>query len=148
VSFLFLTMASLGLLILSTSGDRFDLGALQGEASAWTPPPIAAQPTPDPDLVGDVTASGATTGATGVMLRNVTNTNVRIRRTPGTLGKSGDDVIAVIPAGERVEVIGGPTTVDNLTWWQVRYTSGNGGVTDGWAAEVTPSGLRILGPDQ
>ena len=124
LSFLFLSLASLGILLLSTGADRFDLTALQGGEAAWVPPVIA--PT----------------------LRNVTNTNVRIRQTPGHLSKPDGDIIAGIPTGGEVAVIGGPTTVDGLTWWQVRYTNSSGQVVEGWSAEVTPSGVRILGPDQ
>lgn len=149
LSFLLLTIASLGILLLSTGANRFDLASLQGNDSAWTPPEIMSTPAVDPAQAGAVTASSAGGDyGTGVTLRNVTNTNVRIRQTPGNLSKPEGDVIAGIPAGGRVEVIDGPTSVDGLTWWLVRYTNGNGQVVEGWSAEVTSSGLRILGPDQ
>lgn len=150
LSFLFLSLASLGLLLLSTGADRFDLAALQGGEVAWVPPEIVPTPTQDPALVGAVDASSSGGGqyGTGTTLRNVTNTNVRIRQTPGHLGKPEGDIIAGIPGGGQVDVIGGPTTVDGLTWWQIRYTDSSGQVVEGWSAEVSPSGVRILGPDQ
>ncbi|MCB0082618.1 MAG: hypothetical protein KDE47_16870 [Caldilineaceae bacterium] len=148
LSFLLLTVASLGLLILSTGMNRFDLASLQGSESAWMPPEIIPTPTTDPAQADELVASSADgTYGTGVMLRNVTNTNVRIRQTPGNLSKPDGDIVAGIPAGGRVEVIGGPTTADGLTWWLVRYTADNGQVVEGWSAEVTASGLRILGTD-
>ncbi len=150
LSFLFLSLASLGILLLSTGADRFDLASLQGGEAAWVPPEIAPTPTQDPAFAGAVNASSSGGGqyGTGTTLRNVTNTNVRIRQTPGHLSKPDGDIIAGIPTGGQVAVIGGPATVDGLTWWQVRYINSSGQVVEGWSAEVTPSGVRILGPDQ
>ncbi len=150
LSFLFLSVASLGILLLSTGADRFDLASLQGNEAAWTPPEIVPTPTQDPAFAGAVNASSSGSGqyGTGTTLRNVTNTNVRIRQSPGHLGKPAGDIIAGIPADGQVDVIGGPATVDGLTWWQVRSTNSSGQVVEGWSAEVSPSGLRILGPDQ
>ncbi|MCB0186006.1 MAG: hypothetical protein KDE31_17175, partial [Caldilineaceae bacterium] len=149
LSFLLLTIASLGLLVLSTGVDRFDFSSLQGGESAWAPPEIIPTATIDAAQVGGVVASssGGAYG-TGAILRNVTGTNVRIRQTPGNLSKPDGDVIAGIPAGGRVEVIGGPSVVDGLTWWLIRYTTTSGQMIEGWSAEVTASGLRILGPEQ
>jgi len=149
VSFLFLATVSLGLLLLSTGVDRFDLASLQGNESGWSPPEISPTPTVDSARAGEVVASSASNAqyGTGEILRNVTSTNVRIRQTPGNLSKSTGDIVAGIPAGGRVEVIGGPAITDGLTWWLVRYTNGNGQVIEGWSAEVTASGLRILGPE-
>jgi hypothetical protein len=140
----------LGLLLLSSGVDNFDLADFQGGEAAWTPPELLPAPAQDPAASENVGASSAGNGqySTGVVLRNVTNTNVRIRQTPGNLSKPDSDIIAGIPAGGRAQVIGGPVTVDDLTWWQVRYTTGDGQTIDGWSAEVTPSGVRILGPDQ
>jgi hypothetical protein len=150
LSFLFLSVASLGILLLSSGVDNFDLADFQGGEAAWTPPDLLPAPAQDPAASENVGASSAGNGqySTGVVLRNVTNTNVRIRQTPGNLSKPDSDIIAGIPAGGRAQVIGGPVTVDDLTWWQVRYTTGDGQTIDGWSAEVTPSGVRILGPDQ
>jgi len=149
LSFLFLSAVSLGILLLSTGADRFDLASLQGGEAAWVPSEILPTPTPDPALAGTVSASssGEQYGS-GTTLRNVTNTNVRIRQSPGHQSKPEGDIIAAIPAGGQVAVIGGPVTADGLTWWQIRYTNNSGQVVEGWSAEVTPSGVRILAPDQ
>lgn len=151
-SFLFLSMASLGLLLLSTAGDNFDLGTLQGGETAWTPPEIIPTPTPGESVASAANAAvvdNNVEGADGIgtLLRNVTSGNVRIRQTPGNLSKPANDIIAGIAAGDQVEIVGGPAAADGLTWWQVRYTTANGQTIDGWSAEVTPSGLRILGPE-
>lgn len=149
LSFLFLTIAGLGVLLLSTGVDRFDLSSLQGNENGWSPPAIIPTPTVDAERAGELVASSSGNGqyGTGAILRNVTGTNVRIRQTPGNLSKPEGDIVAGIPANGRVEVIGGPATADGLTWWLVRYTTGNGEVIEGWSAEVTASGLRILGPE-
>ncbi|MEZ4677717.1 MAG: hypothetical protein R2932_26225 [Caldilineaceae bacterium] len=149
-SFLFLSVVSIGLLLLSTGVNGFDLATLQGGEAAWTPPEIVPTPTPDESVVGEIVAANVGEGAydVGTTLRNITNTNVRIRQTPGNLSKPDGDIIAGIPVGGTAEVIGGPATADGLIWWYIRYTLSSGQVIEGWSAEATPSGLRILGPDQ
>ena len=145
VSFLFLTAASIAILLLSTGVDNFDLATLQGGEAAWTPPEIIPTATSDP-AIGAAASSANGSFASGSFLRNVTNTNVLIRQTPGNLSKPENDVIGRIPSGERVEIIGGPATADGLIWWQVRYSAA-GQMLEGWSAEVTASGLRILGAE-
>lgn len=150
LSFLLLTIVSLGILVFSTGIDRFDIASLQGTESGWVPPEIIPTPTADPAQAAEVVASGIAGGqyGLGATLRNVTSTNVRIRQSPGNLSKPDGDIVAGIPAGGQVEIIGGPASADGLTWWLVRYTTSSGQVVEGWSAEVTASGLRILGPTQ
>lgn len=64
---------------------------------------------------------------------------VSLRRTPGFLNKSDNDVIVEIPEGERVIIISGPSKADGLNWW---YVAWNG--YEGWMAERTASGKVIL----
>jgi hypothetical protein len=51
---------------------------------------------------------------------------LNIRTEPGT----DQDIIDCLREGTQLTVLGGPQEAGDLTWWQVRSTSG-----DGWAAE-------------
>lgn len=73
----------------------------------------------------------------------LTTTVVNLRRTPGTANKPANDILIALPLNSVATVIGGPRTVDNLIWWQLRGTSG-GNAFDGWAAEVAPTGQVLL----
>jgi len=65
---------------------------------------------------------------------------VNLRRSPGYLNKNDDnDVIVKIPKGALVEIVGGPTDKDNLTWWKVSW---NG--HEGWIADHTGNGRTIM----
>ncbi|MCB0064200.1 MAG: hypothetical protein KDE19_18885 [Caldilineaceae bacterium] len=148
LSFVLLTVVSIGLLLMSTGLNNIDLADLQNHEAAWTPPEIVPTSTPDPNLanVGSVGTAGQY--AIGATLRNITDGAVFIRQTPGYLSKLESDKIGRIPSGGTVAIIGGPATVDELTWWHVRYQAGDGTLIEGWSAEATASGLQILGPAQ
>lgn len=70
-----------------------------------------------------------------------TTTVVRMRRSPGTVGKPTNDVIAELPANSVGTVLAGPRAVDSLTWWQLRMTSSG---QEGWAAEKLATGDVLL----
>lgn len=70
-----------------------------------------------------------------------TTTVVRMRRSPGVVGKPSNDIIADLPANSAALVIGGPRTVDKLTWWQLRVTSSG---QEGWMAEKSAAGETLL----
>jgi hypothetical protein len=74
----------------------------------------------------------------------VTQTIVRLRRTPGITGKPANDVIADIAQGVRGTVTGGPQSVDSLTWWQVHTTLPTGTPVNGWIAESAPGGVPLI----
>lgn len=132
--------------MLSSGINRLDLAALQGEQKGWTPPPVTATPTPDP-AVASASVQPPADGAfvLGQTTRNVTNSRVNIRQTPGHLSKPNGDIVAQMAPGEQVEIIGGPASADNLLWWQVRYRAADGQTVEGWVAEATASGVQILG---
>ncbi|MEZ4708852.1 MAG: SH3 domain-containing protein [Caldilineaceae bacterium] len=136
----FTALVSCGGLAMALGLNDISLADIQGGGPAWTPPAI----TPTPENV--VVQSAAAAPIAGIFqpgqnVRNITNSRVNIRRTPGHLGKPGDDILAQAQPGESVEIISGPTEADNLLWWQIRY-----GGTEGWVAEATSSGVTILGP--
>lgn len=70
-----------------------------------------------------------------------TTTVVRMRRSPGHLGKPATDVITDLPANSALTVLGGPRLADGLTWWQLRVTSSG---LEGWMAERSPTGEALL----
>ena len=102
----------------------------------WVTPAAAEAP-----IVGE--AGGAYT--VGQQVVNITSSQVNIRATPGYLSKPNGDVIGQLPPGGRIEIIGGRTSADGLTWWYSRYTAPDGVAIDGWVAEATASGVQILG---
>lgn len=60
---------------------------------------------------------------------------LRLRNQPSTAGS----VIQLMPNNTPVTIIGGPTSADGFTWWQLRAPDGN----VGWAAEVVGN-QRVL----
>jgi hypothetical protein len=92
-------------------------------------------------------AAGSTRFAEGQAVRNLTNSRVNIRMSPGYLGKSASDVIGQIGPGETLQILGDPTVADELTWWRIQ-AAGSGQPVVGWVAEATSSGVQILGESQ
>ena len=146
VGFLLLSIVSCGGVVLATGINRIDLTTLQNNDQAWTPPLVTATPevTPVTDEAPTIGEAGGVF-AQGQLLANITSSQVNVRAEPGYLSKPAGDIIGQIPPGGRVEVIGGRTVADDLTWWYVRYTAPDGAVIDGWVAEATASGVQILG---
>ncbi|MCB0107902.1 MAG: M23 family metallopeptidase, partial [Caldilineaceae bacterium] len=70
-----------------------------------------------------------------------TTTVVRMRRTAGYVNKPASDVVADIPAGTELTILGGPTTADGLTWWRLRSKSN--AAHEGWMAQST-NGVALL----
>jgi hypothetical protein len=121
--------------------NRLDLADLQHNGPAWTPQPATPTTEGAPAAGNDATPAsnqGAGSFQPSQVIHNLTAVNVR--RTPGYLGKLTTDVVTVVKPGESLEIIEGPTPMDKLNWWHIRY---NG--IDGWVAEATASGVQILG---
>jgi len=131
--FLLLSVGCLAAIALAFSGGQLpDLGRAE---NSWTPPPDQASIVPD-------TAPAAAAGqrfALGDAVLNVNPGPVNLRQSPGFQNKPANDVIAAIPAGQAGVIAGGPTEVDGLIWWQVRF-----GERDGWMAERSSSGVTLL----
>jgi hypothetical protein len=63
-----------------------------------------------------------------------------LRRSPGYSNKNNDvDLLANVPAGDIIQVLGGPEQADGLNWW---YVSWNG--QTGWMSDHTGSGKTIM----
>ncbi len=72
---------------------------------------------------------------------------VRMRLTPGYVGKPAEDVVADIAPGVLLSATGGPQAVDGLRWWLLRPLSRPESAFVGWMAEFSPDGLRLLARD-
>lgn len=148
LSFLLLSLMSCGSLFLATGVTGLDLASLQDNEPAWRPPAVTPTPVVTPAPVAesgaDVVVESGGQFAPGEQVRNIAASRVNIRATPGYLGKPDGDVIGQVPPGAAVDIVGGRTNADNLTWWLVRYTAPDGGVIQGWMAEATAGGVQIM----
>ena len=72
---------------------------------------------------------------------------LNIRRTPGYVGKLGDDIFGMVAPHQPLTVRGAATMRDALTWWPVRAWLDSGVRVDGWAAETNGT-TRLLGGEQ
>lgn len=121
--------------------DSVTLAQLRGDNEVWTPPTLVPTPTPAPTSESDqpvINVGGRF--QPNETVRNVTGSRVNLRRTPGHLGKGGDDILGQLAAGDAVVIQGESSVVDNLTWWLVSWQG-----QQGWVAEATASGVQILG---
>jgi len=148
IGFVLLAAVSCGGVAALVGLNSFTLADLQSSDPQWTPPPI-----PTAQLVENAASSPANTNPqpgrlqAGSPARNVASSRVNIRRTPGYLGKGGDDILAQMEPGAIVTILEGPQSTDQLTWWRIRYDS-PAGPAEGWVAESTASAVQILAPGQ
>jgi hypothetical protein len=149
--FLLLSAITCGVSAAALGLNQLSLNDLRGGTGAvWTPGPVTPVAAP---AESDLNAGGAPAAgesgrfAAGQTVRNLTNSRVNIRMSPGYLGKAASDVIGQIGPGELLQILGDPTVADELTWWRIQATS-NGQTVVGWVAEATSSGVQILGAAQ
>ena len=148
VGFLLLSLLSCGGLAYLSGVVSLDMASFQQHGLAWTPPPLTpTKSLSETTMVGGSDSVNTTVGRflTGDRVRNITSSRVTIRRKPGYLSKSADDIVGQAVPGEAVTILEGPATADNLAWWRIRYTNSEGMALDGWMAEATASGVQILG---
>lgn len=69
-----------------------------------------------------------------------------VRRTPGTAGKPGDDVLGMLAPRTVVNIAAGPEVKDGLTWWRVGGIGSTGVEIIGHVAEKTADGTPLLAP--
>ncbi len=126
------TVDSSGYLLLQTSGlslSKVEFFALD--------PYSGKQIGPDSISLIPITSSSSSSSTARISSEVV---EVNLRRSPGYVNKNDNsDVVVKIPSGQTVEIIGGPSSADGLTWWNI-YWMGN----SGWAADHTGSGRTIL----
>lgn len=78
-------------------------------------------------------------GSFGYVTNNAPEVNMR--RTPGYLNKSQNDIIIRVPSGSVVEIIGESEQSDNLIWWYVLWEGHKG-----WMAEYSSSDRLLIIP--
>ncbi len=65
---------------------------------------------------------------------------VALRRSPGHLNKNDDvDILAEVPCGEAVLLLGDSQGADSIVWWNVSWRN-----IKGWMAQNTARGITIL----
>lgn len=145
VGFGMLVISSCSGVAIALGFNQLSLAELQGNGAAWTPPPYTPEPTPLPVTAAESGFIGSTRFAPQQTVRNLTNSRVNVRATPGYLSKPSGDVIGVMQPGAAAAVLGENQSADNLVWWRVRATLDDGRTVEGWVAEATASGVQILG---
>ncbi len=102
---------------------------------------VRTQPPPAPPI----TTPPFKTYSVGDAVCNISLAEVNLRKTPGFVGKPADDVVALLPSKALLRLAEGPRDVDGLFWWRVEGTI-NGQGMNGWMAEVSTRGIRLLAP--
>ncbi len=69
---------------------------------------------------------------------------VRMRQTPGYVGKTPTDVVADLPQDAQLIVQRGPTKADNLDYWHASGKDAAGADIAGWVAERAANGATLL----
>ena len=138
-------LASCSGLAVALGFNQLSLAEIRGSNSAWTAPPYTPAPTLLPVAEAVDSANVSTRFAAEQAVRNLTDSRVNVRATPGYLSKPGNDVIGILPPGSAALILGESQMADNLVWWRVRATVADGRAVDGWVAEATASGVQILG---
>ena len=124
---------------------RISLDDIRNSGAVWTPPPLTA-PAPAADAPVAAPVAGVSDRfAAGAAVRNVTNSRVNIRTSPGYLGKPAGDILGQVAPGAEMIVLGDSAQADNLVWWRIRTVDPAAGAIEGWVAEATASGVQILG---
>ena len=70
--------------------------------------------------------------------------HLRVRRSPGYLGKGNDDTVGDFVADTTLNIIEGPQRKDNLDWWRVGGISLSVREIVGWVAQKSPNGIVLV----
>jgi hypothetical protein len=124
---------------LSQFGNQFDGWVAATKASGE--PLLVAGAAPTPPVTPPVTPPS---GQFQVGQRVYAAAFINLRRTPGYVNKTADDVVMEAPLGAALTILAGPQPADDLMWWQVRTTDSGGRSFDGWAAEASAKGTPLL----
>lgn len=104
---------------------RAKASALQSELPTWVLPETPDRPVETIHPVPTAWQEGQTVFAQDW---------VNVRKSPGHVGKLGDDVLGMLAPGAPATVRGAAITQDGLGWWPLYATLANGATVDGWAA--------------
>ena len=133
-----------GVRFTSSFGNPFDgwVAGTRASGEALLTAQTGGQPAPEP------TPGPPTPPPSGGQFQNgqrvYAATFLNLRRTPGYVNKTGEDVLVEAPLGASLTVLAGPQTADDLSWWQVRFASAGREPVDGWAAEASSTGVAYL----
>ena len=80
--------------------------------------------------------------ATGDLV--VVASNVRVRQSPGFVGKPTVDVLGDFAPKTTLNLLEGPRSADGLTWWRVGGIMSAGREITGWVAQALGDGTQLL----
>ncbi len=109
----------------------------QGGGNQPAPPVTPAPPPPPPPA--------APTGKFRAGETVFAQTFVNLRRSPGYVGKTAEDIVGEMAYGRSGLVQAGPRSADDLTWWQLAHTAADNRALVGWAAETGSDKAELLG---
>ncbi len=69
---------------------------------------------------------------------------IRIRVTPGDVGKPSEDILMRVPRRSVMQIQDGPHMVDGMRWWQVQVHHPPTPQPPGWVVDSTRGGIRVL----
>lgn len=142
LGFLLLAAFTCGGMGLALGVNRIQLSDFARSGPVWTPPAV----TPTAAVAaGEANAGPSSALHAGDSVRNLTNSRVNLRTSPGYQGKGSADVVGLIEPGAALTLLDASAAADGLTWWRVRYQAPGGRILEGWVAEATASGVQILG---
>jgi hypothetical protein len=99
---------------------------------------ITAPFDPDEEVVIPSCQGAPPTNLNGVMSATVGGTvPLRVRSAPG------GTLLAEMPVGTRVTIIGGPECVNGFLWWAIRWEQSAEEVIEGWSAEAGTGGYYL-----
>ena len=110
----------------------------QAQGGGNQPAPVTPPPPPPPPPV-------APTGRFRAGETVFAQTFVNLRRTPGYVGKTADDIAGEMAYGKSGRVQAGPQNADDLTWWQLAHTDAQNRALVGWAAQTGTDKAELLG---
>jgi len=120
------------------------IAQIRGSQESWYPPEPTPELQPEDDRQSEEVPGVALFGI-GQQVQNLTNSRVNVRRSPGYLGKTDDDILYQVMPSAEMDILDEPAEADGLTWWHIRYAVDQNDVIEGWVAEATASGVQILG---
>jgi murein DD-endopeptidase MepM/ murein hydrolase activator NlpD len=99
-------------------------------------------------LLTKASGGGTPSPTTGLAVGDIVSaaSSVRLRKSAGYANKPADDVLGDFLAAATLNLISGPRSADNLSWWQVGGILSSGQEAVGWAAQTAPNGVTLIAP--
>jgi murein DD-endopeptidase MepM/ murein hydrolase activator NlpD len=106
-----------------------------GERLIDSTPPVSTETIPMPGYLG----RGFTIGSAATVVAAAANLHA-------VAGLGSGQILATMPRGTKVIVLGGPQSADGIDWMQVEAEVAAGQTGQGWIAIADPGGARLLAP--